>query len=139
MGQVTMRVTLTNARERVMARLGHLAPEAVHTVGVDALIDTGTLRSVLPPAVADALGLVRMGRSEAQMADGRWGEADLTEAVDVTLVAGVERTATVPMLVMGDHVLLGAIVLEEMDLVVDCARGRLVPNVGTWEQPVFRV
>lgn len=139
MGQVTVRVTLTNARERVMARLGHLAPEAVHTVEVDALIDTGTLRSVLPPAVADALGLVRMGRSEAQMADGRWGEADLTEAVDVSLVAGIPRSTTVPMLVMGETVLLGAIVLEGMDLVVDCARGRLVPNVGTWAQPVFRV
>jgi predicted aspartyl protease len=139
MGQVTMRVTLTNARERVMARLGHLAPERVHTAEVEALIDTGTLRSVVPPAIADALGLVRMARTEAQMADGRWGEADLTEAVDVALVVGVERSTTVPMLVMGETVLLGAIVLEGMDLVVDCARGRLVPNVGTWAQPVFRV
>jgi predicted aspartyl protease len=139
MGQVTMRVTLTNARERVMARLGHLASEAVHTIDIEALIDTGTLRSVVPPAVADALGLVRMGRTEAQMADGRWGEVDLTEAVEVTLVAGVERSTVVPMLVMGETVLLGATVLEGVDLLVDCARGRLVPNVGTWAQPVFRV
>jgi predicted aspartyl protease len=106
-----MRVTLTNARERVMARLGHLAPEAVHTTEVEAVIDTGTMRSVVPPTIADALGLVRMGRTEAQMADGRWGET----------------------------VLLGATVLEGMDLVVDCACGRLVPHVGTWAQPVFRV
>ena len=28
MGQVAVRVTLTNARELVMARLGHLEPEA---------------------------------------------------------------------------------------------------------------
>jgi hypothetical protein len=41
----------------------------------------------------------------------------------------------VDALIMGDYVLLGAIVLEQMDLVVDCARGRLVPNVGTWENP----
>jgi clan AA aspartic protease len=139
MGQVTMRVTLTNARERVMARLGHLAPAAVHTTEVEALIDTGTMRSVVPPAIADALGLVRMGRTEAQMADGRWGEVELTEAVDVTLVAGVERSTVVPMLVMGETVLLGATVLEGMDLVVDWARSRLMPNVGTWAQPVFRV
>ena len=50
MGQVTVRVTLTNARELVMARLGHLAPEAVHACEVEALADTGTLRSVVPPA-----------------------------------------------------------------------------------------
>jgi hypothetical protein len=87
-----------------------------------------------------------MGRSEAQMAigllrtgDGRWGEAEVSEAVEVRLVAGVERSAVVPMLIMGETVLLGAIVLEGMDLLVDCPRGQLVPNVGTWAQPVFRV
>jgi hypothetical protein len=74
-----MRVTLTNARERVMARLGHLAPEAVHTTAVEALIDTGTMRSVLPPAVAERLGLVRLTRSETQMADRRFGEAEVRE------------------------------------------------------------
>jgi predicted aspartyl protease len=136
MGQVTMRVTLTNARERIMARLGHLAPEAVHTTEVDALIDTGTMRSVLPPAVAERLGLLRLTRSETQMADGRWGEADRSEGFYVEILG---RDALIDALIMGDHVLLGAIVLEQMDLVVDCARGRLVPNVGTWEQPVFRV
>ena len=139
MGQVTVRVILTNARELVMARLGHLAPEAVHTCEVEALVDTGTLRSVVPPAVAKALGLVRMGRSEAQMADGCWGEAEVSEAVEVRLMAGVERSTVVPMLIMGETVLLGAIVLEGMDLLVDCPRGQLVPNVGTWAQPVFRV
>jgi predicted aspartyl protease len=47
----------------------------VHTIDIDALIDTGTMRSVVPPQVADALGLVRMGRTEAQMAAGRWGKS----------------------------------------------------------------
>jgi len=139
MGQVKLPVTLRNTRDVVMARLGRLAPEQVHTLQVEALIDTGTLRSVVPPAVADALGLVRLRRTEAQMADGRWGEADLTEPVEIELLVGVPRIATVPVLVMGEHVLLGAIVLEETDLAVDCTRQRLVPNVGTWEQPVFRV
>ena len=139
MGQVPVRVPLSNARERVMARLGHLAPEAVHTCEVEARVDTGTRRSGVPPAVAEALGLVRMGRTEAQMADGRWGEAEVSEAVEVRRVAGVERSTGVPMLIRGETVWLRAIVLEGMDLLVDCPRGQLVPNVGTWAQPVFRV
>jgi clan AA aspartic protease len=139
MGQVKVQVTLANAREVVMARLGHLAPEAVHTCEVEALIDTGTLRSVVPPAIAEALGLVRMYRTEAQMADGRWGEVDLSESVEIRLTAGIERRTEVPMLIMGETVLLGAIVLEGMDLLVDCARQQLVPNVGTLYQPIFRV
>ena len=139
MGQITIAVTLCNAREVVMARLGHLSPERVHTYETAALIDTGTMRSVLPPAVADALGLVRLYRTAAQMADGPWGEVDVTEAVELTLVAGISRVTQVPMLVMGERVLLRATVLEDLDLLVDCARQRLVPNVGTWDQPVFRV
>jgi predicted aspartyl protease len=139
MGQVKVQVTLANVRELAMSQLGHLAPEAVHTCQVEALIDTGTLRSVVPPAVADALGLLRLRRSEAQMADGRWGEVDVCEPVQVRMVAGIERRHEESMLVMGETVLLGAMVLEGMDLLVDCARQQLVPNVGTLYQPVFRV
>jgi hypothetical protein len=80
-----------------------------------------------------------MYRTEAQMADGRWGEVDLSESVEIRLTAGIERRTEVPMLIMGETVLLGAIVLEGMDLLVDCARQQLVPNVGTLYQPVFRV
>jgi clan AA aspartic protease len=136
MGQVKHAVTLRNTREVVMARLGHLPAEQVHTVTVEALIDTGTLRSVLPPFVADQLGLLRLTRTGAQMADGRLGEAEVTEPFYVELSG---RQTVAEALVMRQHVLLGAIVLEGLDLVVDCARQRLVPNVGTWEQPVFRV
>jgi clan AA aspartic protease len=136
MGQVKTHVTLRNAREVVLASLGHLPPEGIHTYAAEALIDTGTLRSVLPPAVADQLGLQRLRRTGTQMADGRWGEAEITEAFYVELHG---RQTVAEALVMGDHVLVGALVLEGLDLVVDCARGRLMPNVGTWEQPVFRV
>jgi hypothetical protein len=41
--------------------------------------------------------------------------------------------------VLGEQILLGVIVLEELDLRVDCNRNRLVPYQGTWDQPVFRV
>jgi hypothetical protein len=47
-GQVTALVTLRNAREVVLASLGHLAPERIHTYTAEALIDTGTR-----PAVAE--------------------------------------------------------------------------------------
>jgi len=35
--------------------------------------------------------------------------------------------------------LLGAIVLEELDLWVDCKGQRLIPNPAHPDQPVFRV
>ena len=136
MGRVKLSVTLRNTREVPMACLGHRLADQVHTTTVEALINTGTLRSVLQPLGADQLGLLRLTRTGTQRADGRWGEAEMTEPFYVELYG---RQTVAEALVMGEHVLLGAIVLEGLDLVVDCARQQLVPNVGTWEQPVFRV
>jgi len=48
------------------------------------------------------------------------------------------RSYALSALVMGHTVLLGAIVLEGLDLAVDPVRQRLMPNLGTWEQPLFR-
>ena len=59
MGQVHVQVILTNHREEAMVRLGQLAPERVHRYETEALIDTGAVRSTIPAAVADRLGLLR--------------------------------------------------------------------------------
>ena len=96
-----------------MASLGHLAPERIHTYTAEALIDTGTLRAVVPPAVADPLGLQRLRRTGTQMANGRFGDAEITEAFYVELHG---RQTVAEALVMGDHVLVGAIVLEGLAL-----------------------
>jgi clan AA aspartic protease len=137
MGQLYVPVTLRNAREYVLARHGHLAADQVHTYETEqALIDTGALHVVLPPHVAEQLGLWRMGYTEATMANGTLVEGEVTEGVYVELM---RRQTLVHAVVMGTTVLIGAIVLEGLDLAVDCKRGQLMPNLGTWDQPVFRV
>ena len=137
MGQLYVPVTLRNAREYVLARHGHLAADQVHTYETDqALIDTGALHVVLPPHVAEQLGLWRMGYTEATMANGTLVEGEVTEGVYVELM---RRQTLVHAIVMGTTVLIGALVLEGLDLAVDCKRGQLMPNLGTWDQPVFRV
>ena len=136
MGQVHVRVLLTNYREAVLARLGQLDESQVHHYETEALIDTGAVRSVLPPAVADRLGLLRLERTEAKYANSGVEEVDVTEAITVEILG--RRMVTTAM-VLGEHVLLGVTVLEELDFAVDSARQRLIPNQGTWDQPVFRV
>jgi predicted aspartyl protease len=137
-GQLYVPVTLRNAREYVLARHGHLAADQVHTYETEqALIDTGALHVVLPRLVAEQLGLLMMGWTETtRMANGLFYEADVTEGVYVEIM---HRQTLVHALVMGDTVLIGALVLEGIDLAVDCKRGQLLPNLGTWDQPVFRV
>ena len=136
MGQVHVHVTLINYREAVLARLGQLEASQVHRYETEALIDTGAVQSVVPAAVADRLGLMRLRRTEAKYADGRVEEVDMTEVFTVEMLG---RETEMSAMVLGEQILLGVTALEELDLMVDCNRNRLVPYQGTWDQPVFRV
>jgi clan AA aspartic protease len=137
MSQLYVPVILRNAREYVLARHGHLAADQVHTYeSQHALIDTGALHVVLPPHVAEQLGLLLMGSTGATMADGRLVEGEMSEPVTIELF---QRQLSINAIILGETILLGALVLEGLDLAVDCARGKLMPNLGTWDQPVFRV
>jgi len=137
MSQLYVPVTLRNAREYVLARHGRLPEDQVHVYQTErALIDSGALHVVLPLHVAEQLGLLRMGWTEATMANGTLVEAPVTEGVYVEILG---RQTLVHAIIMGETVLIGAIVLEGLDLAVDCRRGTLMPNLGTIDQPVFRV
>lgn len=134
MGQLHVPVTLRNTRELVLAQLGHLAPAQVHTLETEALVDTGAMHLVVPPPLAEQLGLVRLRSQAVTMADGRDGVYEQTEPVTVELLG---RSYALSALVMGHTVLLGVIVLEGLDLAVDPTRQRLMPNLGTWDTPRF--
>lgn len=136
MGQVKIDLTIRNARDVVMARLGHLPLEQIHTYTTQALIDTGATRSVLPPFVAEQLGLIRLSRTAARYANGLLEEVDVTEPF---LVAILGRETSDDAMVLGEDVLLGVTILEKLDLLVNCARQRLIPNPAHPDQPVFRV
>ena len=136
MGQVKTEITLRKARDVVMARLGHLPPEQVHTYTTQGLIDTGATRSVLPPFVAEQLGLLRLSRTEARYAHGLLEEVDVTEPFLVEILG---RETSDDAMVLGEDVLLGVTILEKLDLLVDGTRQRLIPNPTHPDQPVFRV
>jgi clan AA aspartic protease len=136
MGQVQVQVTLINYREAVLARLGQLDASQIHRYETEALVDTGAIQSVIPPAVAERLGLLRLRRTEARYVNDQVEEVDVSEVFTIELMG---RQAHEDAMIVGTHVLLGVTALEKMDLMVDTARQRLVPNEGTWDQPVFRV
>ena len=70
------------------------------------------------------------------MPNGHVEEVDMTEVFTVTMLG---RETEISAMVLGEHILLGVVLLEDLDLMVDCNRNRLVPFQGTWDQPVFRV
>jgi clan AA aspartic protease len=131
-----VKARLTNAVDEDLVRRGMLAPEQVRTYDADALVDTGAVRTILPPHVVARLGLGTRGQRMTEYADGR------VEAVDVTGPVIVElegRDTLEEALVLGDEVLIGQTVLEKLDLFVDCQGRRVVPNPAHPDQPVTKV
>lgn len=136
MGEVRTVVTLTNATDQVLVRRGKLAPDEVHTYRADALVDTGAVRTVLPPHVVQQLDLAIRGRRVVELADGRKESVGLTEPVEIDIDG---RNTIEDALVLGDEVIIGQTVLETLDLYVDCANKRLFPNPAHPDQPVVKI
>ncbi|CAN5554452.1 hypothetical protein BH20ACI3_BH20ACI3_30290 [soil metagenome] len=136
MGEVRVRVKLTNAGDEVMVRRGLLTADKVRGYEADALVDTGAVKSVLPIQVVQQLGLATVGKTRAKYAN------DSAEDVDITEVVGIEingRRTTEETLVLGSEVLIGQTALESLDLRVDCINHRVMPNPEHPDQPVINI
>ena len=94
----------------------------IHT---PALVDTGALHLCIPDALARQLELPVERLRQVTFADGRNIEAPYVGPVRLD-VAG--RVCFVGALVFGDEVLLGAIPMEDLDLLVDPACKQVIPR-----------
>ncbi len=136
MGEVRAKVRLVNAVDEALVRRQMLKPEEVRTYVADALVDTGAVRSVLPPHVVEQLGLALRGQRVAEYADGRKEAVGVTEPLIIEIKG---RDTLEEALVLGDEVIIGQTVLEKLDLFVDCVNQQLVPNPAHPDQPVSKV
>lgn len=136
MGEIRVKVKITNAMDESLARRGQLAREAVRTYEADAMVDTGAVRMVIPPHVMEQLGVQERARRVAEYADGRKESVAVTESIVVDILG---RDTLEEALVLGDEVLIGQTVLEKLDLLADRANRRLVPNPAHPDQPVTKV
>ena len=84
-------------------------------VEAEALVDTGAIHLCLPEHVAVQLRLDEYDRKEIVLADGSRRAVPYMGPLEVRFK---NRTAIVGALVVGNQVLLGAIPMEDMDLVV---------------------
>jgi clan AA aspartic protease len=104
MGLVNAMLTLSNPRR------GDIGP-----VEVEALVDTGSVFLVIPEHIRLQLQLDKQAEKEVTLADG---SRRLIPYVGPVETRFKNRVAYVGAIVMGDQVLLGAIPMEDMDLVV---------------------
>ena len=104
MGLTKAKLTLKNPRK----------PD-LQPVEVDALADTGAVYLCIPPHVQIQLDLEESAKKEVTLADGGKKVVPYVGPVELHFKNRVGFTGA---LVIGDEVLLGAIPMEDMDLVV---------------------
>jgi clan AA aspartic protease len=134
MGEIRVRVKLSNAYDEELARRGQMAADQVRSLEADAVVDTGAVWGVIPAAVAEQLGVTIITQQSAEMVDGSRATVGVTGAIRFQIM---DRSAELSALVLGNEVLIGQTVLESLDLVADCKNQRLVP--GHPDGPLFRV
>jgi hypothetical protein len=132
---VPVHVTLINGLDEIQAHQGEMPAEDVRRLDVDAVIDTRYYYRLLPEAVVEQLGLTVMWRGTAHP-DGAWREGYVTSLLTVEIFG---RRGSMDALVMGDIVHLDGTLLGQTDLRYDEASDLIVPNLGTWEQMIFRI
>ena len=114
-------------------RLSNPRDSSREPIEVDALADTGSVFLCIPQHVCLQLGLDVLQEREVKLADGSCVSVPYVGPV---LVQFKNRTGVMGALVLGDEVLLGAIPMEDMDLVVN-PRDRTVdvnpanPNIAS--------
>jgi predicted aspartyl protease len=118
---------VANYRDLMRAEDGLLDAGKVRRLKLRGLVDSGASRLVLPGSVVKKLGLPATKRVRVRYADRRSKIRDAVSNVYVELLgrsgvftAGVEPKRRIA--------LIGAIVLEDLDFLIDPSRERLVPR-----------
>jgi hypothetical protein len=94
---------------------------------VSGVVETVATRLVLPSAVVTSLGLHESGQIGVKFADGRCEQRAVVDGIQVRIGdrSGVFSAVVEPG---RSDALIGAIVLEELDLLPDCTAQKLVPR-----------
>ncbi len=127
MGRFSVTVELTNDKDLGQAELGQISADKVRRVRVSGLVDSGATRLVLPESVAKQLGLEMTGTTTVRYADGRTADRAVAQRIRLGY-AGRESIFNAIIEPGRDAALIGAIVMEDLDLIIDCTGQQLIPR-----------
>ena len=125
MGMVHEEITLKNAGDEINAHRGIINEKEIRQATVTAVVDTGAITLVINEKLRQQLGLGIRGERQVTLADNIKHTVKKAEPVEVWWK---NRSMICDPLVVSDEgkVLLGAIPLEDMDLMVDPVHQKLV-------------
>jgi predicted aspartyl protease len=118
---------VANYADLIRAQDGTLPPDQVRREIIRGVVDSGAAKLVLPQAVVERLGLPLGNPVNVLYAEGRRARRREVKGVFLKIL-GRDGTFTAICEPKRETALLGAIVLEDLDLLVDCPNERVVPR-----------
>jgi len=131
MGIVHTEITIKNARDVLNVRYENGNAPKVRQATLQVVVDTGAMTLVINEQMRLQLGLAVVGTKQATLADDTKKTVQIAEPVEIHWK---NRSMTCqPWVVNSGRILLGAIPLEDMDLIVDPAKQELIGAHGDEE------
>ncbi len=127
MGRFSVQFDVVNYDDIANSRAGVLPPEKIRRLHLAGLVDTGATHLVLPASAVTALGLAESGQVTVRLGDGQQVQKAIVKVVQVEILNRSEVFSAIVEPGRNDA-LIGAIVLEQLDLVVDTKNQTLVPR-----------
>lgn len=138
MGKTVENVIVKNFVDVALCSRGSLKEDEIRTVEVEAVVDTGAAFLCLPPDVIDKVGLLYSHSRRVTTANGMVerrifnGAVIIIQGRDIQMQV-MENDATTPSLI-------GYLVLETMDFVVDPKGQKVIANPahdGKWVMDLY--
>ncbi|MBC8035501.1 MAG: clan AA aspartic protease [Chitinophagaceae bacterium] len=127
MGLVYADIHIINGGDLEMVRRGYMDKDEVKGMWVNMLVDTGAIMLAINERIQEQLQLPVVERKKAQLANGYIVEYDVVAPVELKFRN--RRTSCQAMVLPGDsEPLLGAIPLEDMDVLIHPQTQQLIVN-----------
>lgn len=114
MGLINAEIEISNPRDK-----------NIRVIKVKSLVDTGSLHLCIPEHIAIQLELEELYKREVTTADGK---KHLVPYMGPIAIKFENRGCFTGALVFGDEVLLGAVPMEDMDVLVSPSKQALIVN-----------
>lgn len=133
MGLVYADITLINGEDLILAKRHIIGQDEVKKMTVSMLADSGSYMMAINETIQEQLQLPVLEKRKAQMANGNVEEYEVAGPIEVKFKN--RRCSVDAMVLPGDNEpLLGAIAMEDMDVLIHPQRQELIVNP---EHPYF--
>ena len=138
MGDIIVEVQLENTGDRAVFERGLIPEWEIRTCRLLALVDTGAVMIMLPQNVVDELGLRVRRTATVTYADERKEERPVAGPLTIKIgnrFMSADCVVGLPLC----EALIGQVVMEELDLIADCAQQTLTPRPESPDHPHLKM